>query len=255
LYLGDNLLKGGIKIFVDEYGNNGEDIVVLLNEVEHPERFGVAEIDNQGQIKRLIEKPSQFISNKALVGIYIFNYKIFSAVKSIKPSWRRELEITDAIQYVIDHNGVVCPYIIQNWWKDTGKKEDVLEANRFILDYIDIDNKGNVDINSNIIGRVNIEVGSYVKNSIIHGPVLIGKDVLIEDAYIGPYTSIGDRVQIINSELEQSIIMEDACIIDVKFRIADSLIGRSVNINSKKKKPAILELIIGDQSQINMYNN
>lgn len=253
MYLGDNLLKGGIKSFVDEYGNKGEDIVILLTEVDHPEQFGVAVLDDRGKIKGLVEKPARFISNKALVGIYIFNQKIFPAVNSIKPSWRGELEITDAIQQVIDQGGRVEPLVIKGWWKDTGKKEDVLEANRLILEDLQPLNRGEVDSRSRVSGRVNIGRGTHIKNSVIEGPVIIDNNCLIEDSYLGPYTSIGEGVQIINSEVEQSIVMEKTIIIDITVRIANSLVGRDTRIKSRQGRPGIHELLLGDQSSLELY--
>lgn len=253
MYLGDNILKGGIKSFVNEYGCNREDINILLTEVKNPEQFGVAVLDRQGSVKELVEKPAHFISNKVLVGIYIFNDKIFEAVNAIRPSWRGELEITDAIQYLLEHGGRVESYIINNWWKDTGKKDDVLEANRLILEDLTEEIKGNIDINSRICGKVNISAGSFIKNSVIEGPVIIDINCKIEDSYIGPYTSIGAGVQIINSELEGSIIMADTTIMDVGTRIASSLIGRNVWVKNRQHKPGIHELLLGDHSLLELY--
>ncbi len=253
MYLGDNILRSGIKNFVNEYGNSNEDFVILLNEVEHPEQFGVAVLDEKGRVEKLVEKPGHFISNKALVGIYILNHKIFQAVKAISPSWRGELEITDAIQYVIDNNGEVEAFLIDDWWKDTGKKGDVLEANRLILDNLNGIIKGICDSRSKISGRVNIAKNTFIKNSVIEGPVIIAEDCLIEDSYLGPYTSIGAGVQIINSEVEQSIVMENTFISNIAGRIGNSLIGREVRINNRQERPDIHELLLGDQSRIEIY--
>ncbi|MTI61418.1 MAG: glucose-1-phosphate thymidylyltransferase [Firmicutes bacterium] len=253
MYLGDNILRRGIKSFVNEYGNNGEDINILLTEVDNPQQFGVAVLDNDNNVKRLVEKPVNFISNKALVGIYIFNHKIFRAVNSIKPSWRGELEITDAIQYLIDHGGKVLPYLIDGWWKDTGKKEDVLEVNRFLLEDLNPTNYGQVASSSHLSGRIALGQESIIKNSVIAGPVAIGESCLIEDSYIGPYTSLGSGVQVINSELEKSIVMENTRISGIQKRIANSLIGRDVVIEDRKSKPGIHELLLGDKSQLVLY--
>lgn len=250
MYLGDNLIRGGIKSFVNEYGNNGEDIKILLSEVEHPEQYGIAILDKYGEVKQLVEKPSEFLSNKALVGIYLFNNKIFQAVNTIKPSPRGELEITDAIQYVIDYGGKVKSDMIEGWWKDTGKKEDVLEANRLLLENIKTDIDLGIDNNSKICGQVVVEKSTIIKDSVIQGPVVIGDNCIIKGSYIGPYTSIGPSVRIKNSEIEMSIVMNGTQITDIKKRIFSSLIGREVNIKKNQKRAEVKELLLGDRSSI-----
>lgn len=253
MYLGDNILKGGIKSFVSEYGNKGEDINILLTEAKHPECFGVAELDQKGRVKKLVEKPQHFISNHVLVGVYIFNHKIFPAVDAIKPSGRGELEITDAIQYVIDHGGKVEPFLIKGWWKDTGKTEDVLEANSLLIEGIEPQISGAIDQFSKLSGRIKIGEKTLISNSVLKGPVIIGGNCLIENGWIGPFTSIGDNVQITNSKIEKSIIMEETVIINYQNKIVNSLIGRGVKLKSRQEKPAVHQLLLGDHCSLGIY--
>jgi glucose-1-phosphate thymidylyltransferase len=200
--------------------------------VENPQQYGVAELNGNGQILRLVEKPKTPRSNLALVGIYMFDHHVFEAVNAIKPSWRGELEITDAIQWLVDHGYRVYPYIHRGWWIDTGKMEDLLEANRLVLDEIDHTIEGYVDRDSEINGKVTIQKGAEIINSRIRGPAIIGEYSRIVNSYIGPFTSIYHHVLIEDSEIEHSIVLEYSKIIDIPQRIEDSLIGRNVEIRA-----------------------
>ncbi len=207
MYLGDNILKEGISAFVNKFSNSKSDAMILLAKVPNPQDFGVAEIKDN-KVIRLIEKPKEPPSNYALVGIYLFTPVIFEAVKQLKPSWRNEYEITDAIQYLIEKNYIVEPNFVNSYWKDTGKVEDIIEVNRLILEDIPFDVKGTIDNKSEISGKVNIGVGSKIISSTVRGPVIIGENTFIKNSFIGPFTSIGDTSQIINSEIENSIMCD-----------------------------------------------
>ena len=220
----------------------------MLTEVENPQQFGVADINEDGTIKRLVEKPKVPPSNLALVGIYFFKPVILEACKSIKPSWRNEFEITDAIQWLIDNGYEVGWTKVNGWWKDTGKPEDIFEANRLILDDLTHEIKG--EVKGEIRGRVSIDEGTKVnENSVIKGPALIGKNCLIKDGYIGPYTSIGNRCEIINSEVEDSVVMDGAKLINAG-NIVDSMIGRGAVIEKNNSLPKGSKFIIGDNSWV-----
>jgi len=248
MYLGDNILRDGIVQHADKFGELNPDSLILLCEVEEPQRFGVADLDEEGRVKRLIEKPKIPPSNYALAGIYFFKPVIIEAAKNIKPSWRNELEITDAIQWLIDNGYRVEASIVEGWWKDTGKPEDILEANRLILDDIQPRNDGTVE-NSKIVGRVVVEPGAVVKNSMIKGPCIIGRDCVISNTYIGPYTSIGNSCEIVGTEIEDSVVMDGSKIVNAG-RIVESLIGRGVRIRENDSKPKGHKLVIGDNSEI-----
>ncbi len=249
MYLGDNILKKGIKSLVEEFQEEKPNSLILLTAVPNAQMFGVAELKD-GKVVRLVEKPKQPKSNLALVGVYMFDFHIFEAVKAIKPSWRDELEITDAIQYLVDNGYEVRPHIVTGWWKDTGKIEDILDANRLILESIEGKMEGNVDKKSKINGQVIVEKDTVVKNSIIRGPAIIGEGSEIVDSYIGPFTSIQKRCRIIKTELEHSIVLEGSEIYDVGSRIDESLIGREVKIFKCPPKPAAFRFMVGDKSEI-----
>jgi glucose-1-phosphate thymidylyltransferase len=250
MYLGDNLVLDGITGFVKTFEANKPNALILLAAVQEPQRFGVAELKD-GKVVGLEEKPKNPKSNLALVGVYIFDKAIFTAVNAIAPSARGELEITDAIQYLIDQGLVVEPHIITGWWKDTGRPEDILEANRMILERLEAKCEGEV-IGSEIQGRVAIESGARVVDSVIRGPVIIGKGSVIEHSYIGPFTSVHDYVEIRHAEIEHSIVMERARIIETGAKIDASLIGKEVLISRSKKLPTAYRLIVGDNSKIEL---
>jgi glucose-1-phosphate thymidylyltransferase len=248
MYLGDNILKEGIIKHAENFREKKFDASIMLTEVDNPEEFGVAELREDGSVKRLIEKPKKPPSNLALVGIYFLNNPIYKAVRNIKPSWRNELEITDAIQWLIDNRYEVGWTNVVGWWKDTGKPEDILEANRLILDDLTHEIRGEVE--GEIRGRVSIDKGTKVsENSVIKGPVLIGRDCLIRDGYIGPYTSIGNNCEIKNSEVEDSILMDGAKLINAG-NVVDSMVGRDAVIERNKNLPKGNKFVIGDNSWV-----
>ncbi len=249
MYLGDNILKSGITSLVEEFKQKRPNSLILLTDVPNPQMFGVAELEGE-RVVRLVEKPKEPASNLALVGVYMFDSHIFEAVKAIRPSWRNELEITDAIQYLVEHGYEVQPHLVTGWWKDTGKLEDILEANRLILETVSGSNQGKVDGASRVNGQVVIEQGVVVKNSIIRGPVIIGKNSEIFDSYIGPFTSIQNDCRIVHTEIEHSIVLEKSEIVDVGSRIDESLIGREVKIFKCPPKPSVYRFMVGDKSEI-----
>lgn len=248
MFLGDNLVREGVAGFVERFKVTRPDALILLNRVDEPQRFGVAELRG-GKVIRLIEKPKVPPSDLALVGVYLFNSRIFEAVESIQPSWRNELEITDAIQRLVDWGCSVEPHMVTGWWKDTGKPEDVLEANRLILETIETSIGGEIDSESQITGRVIIERGAKVISSSIRGPAIIGSGALITNSYIGPFTSIGPAVTIGNAEIEHSVILAESTITDIPVRIDQSLIGRNVIISNSGTKPRAFKLVLGDCSR------
>lgn len=248
-YLGDNMLVGGAKRFIDEFERSDCNCYLTLAKVKDPERFGVPEIRN-GKIVRVDEKPKKPKSHYAVAGIYLYDHHIFKAVKNLKPSARGELEISDAHTYLIKHGYKVGYTEITGWWKDTGKPTDLLEANRLILDNMDSHIEGSVDRQSDVAGRVTIEKGTQIINSKIRGPVIIGKECIIENSYIGPFTSIGDRSEIHSSEVEYSIILRDCRINRVGIRIEGSILGNDVEVVEASGKPRVHRFMIGDQSRI-----
>jgi glucose-1-phosphate thymidylyltransferase len=250
MYLGDNLLKGGIKNFVEDFVNSEVEASLLLTRVENPEQYGVALVDEQKKIIiKLLEKPKKPPSNLSIVGIYGLTSVIFEAIDNIRPSWRGELEITDALHWLIEDGYRVRYDMVNGWWKDTGTPEAILEANHLILDNLKPENKGEI-INSKIKGRVSIgEKTTIMENSTISGPVIIGKGCIISGSYIGPNTSIGDNGQVINTNVEDSIILEGTKIIDAG-KIAGSLIGKEVCIEKSDHLSGGKKFIIGDNSKV-----
>ena len=249
MYLGDNLLNRGIGRFVEEFSREKPAAQILLARVPDPQMFGVAELAH-GRVVRLVEKPKEPKSDLALVGVYMFSAEVFASVKRIKPSFRNELEITDAIQDLIDRGLEVRPHIVEGWWKDTGKLEDMLEANRLILDTMERRIEGTVDDASRIEGKVVIAAGASVERSVVRGPVVIGAGAKISGAYIGPFTSIGDNVTLRETEIEHSIVLEGATITDIANRIEDSLIGRNVSIYRLPVRPSAYRFMLGDNSEV-----
>jgi len=249
MYLGDNLLNRGIVEFVEQFVKEKPAAQILLTPVPDPQMFGVAELKGD-KVVRLVEKPKEPKTNLALVGVYMFGPEIFTSARNIKASFRNELEITDAIQDLIDRGLRVTPHLVSGWWKDTGKLEDMLEANRLILLTLAPSNAGTVDAASKIEGTVVIEAGAVVENSVIRGPAVIGPGARIKNAYVGPFTSIGRDVEISHSEIEHSIVLEGALIHDLDTRVADSLIGRGVKIHRLPLKPAAHRFMLGDNSEV-----
>ncbi len=249
MYLGDNLLANGIQPLVAEFLAKRPAAQILLTKVPDPQRFGVAELDGD-TVVRLVEKPKEPKSDLALVGVYLFGSEIFESIKRIKPSPRNELEITDAIQDLIDHNKVVRPHIVEGWWKDTGKLDDLLEANRLILETLSRQVEGDVGPECNIEGKVVVEPGAVIRHSVVRGPAIIGTKTRIEHSYIGPFTSIMNNVAIRGSELEHSIVLEGSSLTDLSNRVADSLIGRNVRIYRQPVKPSAHRFMLGDNSEV-----
>jgi len=249
MFLGDNVLEGGIANLVREFAESDWNSQIVLTRVADPQHFGVAELRN-GQVVRLIEKPKDPPSDLALVGIYMFDRHILEAAKSIKPSWRGELEITDAIQFLVDHDYKVYPYIHEGWWIDTGKPGDMLDCNRLLLETMEPQNLGTVDEKSSLSGRITIESGAQIVNSTLRGPMIIGENSRVVDAYIGPYTAIYHDVLIENTEIEHCIVLENSRITNIGARIEDSVIGRNVEICRSPLRPKAYRMIIGDNSQV-----
>jgi len=248
MYLGDNIVREGVTEFVERFRRRGPDSLVLLSEVDEPQRFGVAEV-RDGRVARLVEKPQVPPSNLALVGVYMFSPRVHDAVDDIKPSRRNELEITDAIQWLLDHRCTVEHHLVGGWWKDTGKPEDVLEANRLVLETLEPEMLGDVDASSQIVGRAAIGPEARIIRSTVRGPAIIGPGSVIEDSYIGPFTAIAPGVRILGSEVEHSVVLEDSVIDHVPGRIDESLIGRNVRVTRATSRPRAYRLILGDNSQ------
>ena len=249
MYLGDNLLNKGITPFVEEFSRDRPAAQILLARVPDPQMFGVAEL-NDGMVVRLVEKPQEPKSDLALVGVYMFGPEVFESVRRIKPSFRNELEITDAIQDLIDRGLAVRPHIVDGWWKDTGKLEDMLEANRLILETLDRRIDGTVDAESRIEGKVVIEAGAVIERSVVRGPAIIGANARIIHAYVGPFTSIMKDVEIRDSEIEHSIVLEGSRISNLANRVEDSLIGKNVTISRLPVKPSAYRFMLGDNSEV-----
>ncbi|MCA9911132.1 MAG: glucose-1-phosphate thymidylyltransferase, partial [Anaerolineae bacterium] len=251
MFLGDNVIEGGISKLIADFTGSGWNSQIVLKEVENPSAFGVAKLRPDGSIEGLIEKPKDPPSNLALVGIYMFDANIFKAVNAIQPSWRNELEITDAIQWLIDHGYTVMPHVHEGWWIDTGKPTDMLDANANLLDEL----KPHIDAtavieDSEVDRRVTVEAGARIINSIVHGPTIIGEHTVIENAYVGPYTSIYHHVQVQNCEIERCIVLEHAEIRDLDARLGNSLIGRNASIKRKQRKPSTITMNLADHSSV-----
>ncbi|MCE1246847.1 MAG: glucose-1-phosphate thymidylyltransferase [Firmicutes bacterium] len=251
MFLGDNLIKQPLGKFAEEFQDPNLNSVIMLTPVENPSSFGVAELEGNRVVK-LVEKPKEPKSNLALVGIYFFDHNIFDMARQLKPSWRGELEITDAIQSLIDNGFNVHSHKITGWWKDTGKLEDLIEANRMILEDLEKNIEGSVDEKTEIQGRVKIEEGAVLENCVVRGPSIIGKNAVIRNSYIGPFSSVAPGVKIINSQIEYSIIMDDAEISDIDGRIEYSLVGRGCRIYNNTTKPKAHRLMLGENSEVGM---
>lgn len=250
MYLGDNLVGEDIKQYVEAFDSSSTEAVILLKSVDDPKVFGVAETDEHGEVIRLVEKPQNPPSNLALMGIYVFSPYIHEAINQIKPSDRGELEITDAIQQIINLGYSVKSFIVKSWWLDTGKKDDLLEANRVILGELDSSTiNGHMDMHSNINGRIHLSDETQLIHSRIDGPAIIGDGTLIEHSSIGAYTSIGNNCKIQESELRNCVILDHAQIIGVK-NLEDSIIGRSSIIKCQSTDSQSLRLMIGDDNEV-----
>jgi glucose-1-phosphate thymidylyltransferase len=252
MFLGDNLIEGGVKSFVQEFGSHSPDAMVLLKEVPDPRLFGVAELNGKGEVIHLVEKPKEPKTNLALVGIYLFTPVIHKAIAKIKPSWRGELEITDAIQKLLDMGKKVRSHILTGWWLDTGKKDDLLEANRVVLDsLLKRDVRGEIDAKSKIVGRVEIKEGAKVENSTIRGPVSIAEECQIRNSFIGPFTSIGAGTVIEDSSVGHSVILENSRIYRIE-RLEDSLIGTRVELKRADERFNAVKIFVGCDSSLEL---
>ncbi len=252
MFLGDNVIEGGISQLIRDFAKNEWNSQIVLKEVENASAYGVAQLRRDGGIERLIEKPADPPSNLALVGIYMFDRHVFEAVAAIRPSARGEYEITDAIQWLIDRGYTVFPHIHRGWWIDTGKPTDMLEANSHVLEEIvpSVAADAKIDARSTVDSRVTVQAGAQIVNSILRGPTIIGQDTLIENSYIGPFTSIYHSCQIRNCEIERSIILEQSRVMDIDRTLRDSLIGRNASVKRSAEKPSGIKMNLGDHSTL-----
>jgi glucose-1-phosphate thymidylyltransferase len=256
MYLGDNLLQGGIAELVAAFREHGPDALILLTPVPDPENYGVAELESTpagktGRVLRLVEKPEQPATDLALVGVYMFTAAIHDAARAIEPSQRGELEITDAIQHLLDGGMRVEPHIVRGWWKDTGRLEDMLEANRLILDNL----VGRIDgelVDSQVDGRVVVEAGARLHATTVRGPAIIGADARLSDCYVGPYTAVGERCEIEGAEVEHSILLAGSRVCHLDGRMESSLLGRNVSVRRSEGQPRAYRFMVGDNSDISI---
>ena len=248
MYLGDNLLQGGIEDLVAAFRSSRPDALILLTPVPDPDQYGVAEL-HDGKVVQLVEKPSEPKTDLALVGVYMFTDCVHDAARAIAPSGRGELEITDAIQHLVDEGMRVEPHIVQGWWKDTGRLGDMLAANRLVLDTIEGRLEGEL-IDSQVDGRVVIEAGARLERTTVRGPAIIGSGTRLTDCYIGPYTAIGEDCDIRNAEVEHSILLAGASVRDLAGRMESSLLGRNVTIGRDERQPRAFRFLVGDNSEI-----
>jgi glucose-1-phosphate thymidylyltransferase len=256
MYLGDNLLQGGIADLVAAFREHEPDALILLTPVPDPENYGVAELapappGEVGRVVRLVEKPSQPATDLALVGVYMFTSQVHDAARAIEPSPRGELEITDAIQHLVDGGLRVEPHVVRGWWKDTGRLEDMLEANRLILDNLSERIDGEL-IDSRVDGRVVIEAGARLERTTVRGPAIIGADARLTDCYVGPYTAIGERCEVTSSEVEHSILLTGCVVSDLDGRMESSLLGRNVTVRRGERQPRAYRFMVGDNSDISI---
>jgi glucose-1-phosphate thymidylyltransferase len=258
MYLGDNLLQGGIVELVQSFREREPDALILLTPVKDPQSYGVAELDGSihgeqtpGRVVHLVEKPSQPKSDLALVGVYMFTSQIHDAARAIEPSGRGELEITDAIQHLVDAGMRVEPHVVQGWWKDTGRLQDMLEANRLILDNLDARTDGQL-VDSQVEGRVVIERGATLERATVRGPAIIGPGARLRDCYIGPYTAIGEDCVVTGAEVEHSILLAGSSVCDLDGRMESSLLGRNVTVRRGERQPRAYRFMVGDNSDISI---
>jgi len=252
LYLGDNLLSGGIRHLVEEYRQTQPQAIVLLTEVEDPRAFGVVVLDGQGRVVRLVEKPKEPPSNLALVGVYLFGPAIHEVIATLKPSWRGEYEITEAIQGLVERGQKVVAHQVRGYWKDTGKPEDLLDANRLVLSQIRRQVEGELE-RAEVVGEVVVEPGARIVRSTVRGPAFIGAGSLIEDSFIGPYSAIGKGAKVIGSEVEYSILMDQAEVRQLAYRLDASILGHGVVVDGQgNTRRHTLQLVLGDRSQVKL---
>src|SRR6187399_2813465 len=249
MYLGDNLLQGGIEDLVANFRRNQPEALILLTKVPDPQNFGVAELDVNGGVTRLVEKPAEPASDLALVGVYMFTPRIHEAAKAIQPSLRGELEITDAIQWLVDSSFAVESHVVRGWWKDTGRLDDMLEANRLILETVERRVEGEL-VDSQVDGRVVVEPGARLERATVRGPAVIGSGALLRDAYVGPYTAVGAGCIIEAAEVEHSILLEASSVRGLEGQMESSLLGKNVAISRDDRQPRAYRFMVGDNSEI-----
>ncbi len=249
MYLGDNFIREGIAPLVEDFEHGDANARILLYRVANPSDFGVAVLDGD-RIVRLVEKPADAVSDLAIVGVYMFDHHVFEAVDRIVPSARGELEITDAIQWLVDHGFYVQPLILDGYWIDTGKMEDMLEANRLVLEILKPEIRGTVDERSRLAGMVIVQEGACITNSVLRGPLVIGANSQVIDSYVGPFTSIDHDCVLQGIEIANSIVLEYSRIMDIEHRIEDSLIGRYAQVHRSPVKPRAYKLLLGDHSKV-----
>jgi glucose-1-phosphate thymidylyltransferase len=249
MYLGDNLLQGGMEELVQEFRDHQPEALILLTPVPDPQNYGVAELGGDGAVVRLVEKPPEPATDLALVGVYMFTPLIHDAARAIEPSARGELEITDAIQWLVDNGKRVEPHVVRGWWKDTGRLEDMLEANRLILDTLVRKIDGEL-VDAQVDGRVVIEPGAVLERATVRGPAIIGAGAQVRDAYIGPYTAVGRNCVIEGAEVEHSILLEGSSVRGLDGRMESSLLGRDVAIARGDRQPRAYRFMVGDKSEI-----
>jgi glucose-1-phosphate thymidylyltransferase len=256
MYLGDNMLEQGLTEFVANFessraSGNGAAAQILLKVVDNPSSFGVAEVDAAGEVVRLVEKPKDPPSNLALVGVYLFDTTVHTAVRSIEPSARGELEITDAIQWLLTNGHRVRHEVLDGWWIDTGKKDPLLECNRLVLDTVETRIDGDVDEASVVEGRVVVEAGARLERSRVRGPAVIGAGTVLRDSYVGPYSSIAEGCELTDTEIENSVLLQN-CRITGVHRLADSLLGRATEVHRSGQRPTATRLLLGDHSVVDL---
>jgi glucose-1-phosphate thymidylyltransferase len=251
MYLGDNLLQGGIAGLVERFRRDDPSALILVTRVDDPQSFGIVEFAADGSVQRLVEKPKEPQSDLALVGVYLFTAAIHDAARAIEPSPRGELEITDAIQHLVDSGQVVLSERVEGWWKDTGKLADMLAANRLVLDTLHADVRGEL-IDSEVEGRVVVAEGAVLERAVVRGPAVIGAGARIVDAYIGPYTAIGAGCVVDHAELEHSILLDGSSVSHMDHRVEGSLIGRDAKVERGPRMPKAIRLLIGDSSHVRL---
>ncbi len=249
MYLGDNLLQGGIDDLVGAFRRNAPEALILLTPVPDPQNYGVAELDGAGRVTRLVEKPAEPPTDLALVGVYMFTPRIHQAARAIQPSGRGELEITDAIQWLVDERLTVESHVVRGWWKDTGRLDDMLEANRLILETLTRRVDGEL-VDAQVDGRVVVEAGARLERSTVRGPAIIGAGAVLLDAYVGPYTAVGRHCVIESAEVEHSILLEGSSVRGLDGRMESSLLGRDVTIARGDRQPRAYRFMVGDSSEI-----
>ena len=252
MFLGDNVIQGGISGLIRDFADERRNCQIVLKKVSNPAAYGVAVLRDDGSIERLVEKPARPPSDLALVGIYMFDHHIFEAVDAIEPSARGEYEITDAIQWLIDQGYTVFPHVHEGWWIDTGKPTDMLEANSHVLEEIvpGIAESAAIDSESSVDSRVTLQEGATIVGSVLRGPTIIGRGTRIVNSYIGPFTSIYHGCEIVNCEIERSIILENSRVIDIEQSLRDSLIGRNATVKRSDGKPRGLKMNLGDHGTL-----